>query len=301
MKREKLLLVDGNNTLYRSYFKFKGKGFTNTEGFGTGCIYGFLKILHSNIFRFTPDYVVICFDQSRSKLRMEKLPAYKEHRKHIGMDFEQLDKQRRVLLRILRNLSIPYVKDTKYETEYEADDFIAHLYNQNRDKEVFILSSDEDFVQLVNYPNVKLINPSKDLVITKNNCKEVYGYTTEQAIDMKILCGDSSDNIKGLKGVGPVTALRFLAEHGSIQDYLNSTSKEKINRETLSKLYETNKFMIDLLYYLDKVELDRLPIHYGCNKLNTVSLNILFEKYSLKSFMTKEFITPFKNLKHYAE
>lgn len=73
----------------------------------------------------------------------------------------------------------------------ESDDYIALLYQKNCLSQVYLLSSDEDFVQLLAFPNIKLINPSKDMLVTSKNCKDVYGYTPEQAVDMKILCGET--------------------------------------------------------------------------------------------------------------
>lgn len=299
--KPKILLVDGNNALYRAYYKFNSKGFTNGEGFGTGAIYGFFKILHANVFRFQPDHLVICFDQSRSKHRMETLPQYKENRKKIGVDFESMGKQKRVICRILRQMGIPYIKDTKYETEYEGDDFIALMYQKNATThETIILSSDEDFVQLLNFPNTKIINPSKDLLITTKNCEEVYGYKPSQAVDMKILCGDTSDNIPGFKGVGPKTAIKFLEEYESIHKYLEGNKQDKkLVKKELSDIYNRNKFMVDLMYYLTQVPIDKVPVHQGKDKMNSVKLNTMFNKYKLMSFMSKEFIQPFKNLKKY--
>lgn len=287
-EKERMLLVDGNNLLLRAYFKFKGKGFTNGK-VQTGGIYGFFKILHANIVRFRINKVVICFDHRKSKHRLDIYPEYKAHRQKISEDWTNIfSVQFPIIRRILRNLGITYIWDNNCINEAESDDYLALLYQRNCvSNDIFLLSSDEDFVQLLNYPNIKIINPSKDALITTKNCKEVYGYEYNQAVDMKVLIGDTSDNITGVKGVGPKTALKIL-EKQTAKQYLDKVDPA---------LYKRNLLLIDLFYYLTKHPITELPIHGKKHKKDMVTLNVLFEKYHFKSFMASEFIKPFKQLK----
>lgn len=296
-KNERILLVDGNNALIRAYFKFKGKGFSNGN-IQTGAIYGFFKILYSNIVRFKITSVVVCFDAFKSKKRLEIYPEYKATRKKISEDWDQIFRvQFPIIRRILRNMGIVYVWDNKRINEAESDDYLALLYQKNCLSEVYLLSSDEDFVQLLNYPNLKIINPSKEEVITPKNCKSIYGYEVNQAVDMKILCGDSSDNISGMHGVGPVTALKFLEEYQSIDKYLKSKEvAKKFPKKELEELFKRNRTLIDLFYYLTQVSIEEIPYHSKKRIKNPVTLNLIFEKYQFKSFMAKEFLSVFKNL-----
>lgn len=302
-KKEKLLIVDGNNLLLRAYFKFKNKGFSNGT-ISTGAIYGFFKILYSNITRFNISEVVIAFDCHRSKLREEVYPEYKQHRKRISEDWDQIFKvQFPIIKRILRNMGITYIWDNHGINDMEGDDYLALLYQKNCLQEVYLLSSDEDFVQLLEFPNIKIINPSKDMIITSKNCKEVYGYEPKQAKDMKILCGDSSDNILGLKGVGPKTALKFLEEFGSISSFIasGSTQDKKFEKKQLKRVYDRNRLLIDLFYFLTKVDTEKIPYHIKKRSWDSITLNRIFQKYQLKSFNSSEFIKPFKKLKQYGK
>lgn len=300
MKEERILLVDGNNCLMRAHFKFKNKWFSNGK-IPTSAVYGFFKILYSNIVRFKITSVVVCFDCHRSKLRTDMYPEYKAHRKRISEDWDQIFKvQFPIIKRILRNLGIVYVWDNKRINEMESDDYLALLYQKNCLSQVYLLSSDEDFVQLLAFPNIKLINPSKDMLVTPKNCKDVYGYTPEQAVDMKILCGDTSDNISGIKGVGPKTALKFLEEYGSIREFLKSDhGDKKFPKSELEPIFKRNQLLIDLFYYLTKVNPEVIPYHDKKHAMDKITLNGIFEKYQLKSFMSSEFMKPFKQLKTY--
>ena len=138
------------------------------------------------------------------------------------------------------------------------------------------------------------------MLVTSKNCKDVYGYTPEQAVDMKILCGDTSDNISGIKGVGPKTALKFLEEYGSIREFLKSDhGDKKFPKSELEPIFKRNQLLIDLFYYLTRVNPEVIPYHDKKHAMDRITLNEIFEKYQLKSFMSSEFMKPFKQLKTY--
>lgn len=297
-----ILLVDGHNTLFRAYWKFKQKGFKGPSGVDTGAVYGFMKILHANIFRFQINQVIVTFDHRRSPIRKKLLPQYKEGRPNLAMDYESIMIQKRIICKILRQMGVVYICDTKDETVYEGDDFIALMFQKNVvGNKVYILSSDEDFAQFI-CKGAHIINPSKDCVINKRNCEEIYGYTPDKALDMKMLTGDSSDNIPGYKGFGAKTATKFLEDYGSIFSYLNNDLKhKKVDNDTMRNLYKLNTALIDLNYFITQYPLEDEQIPYRSKKqtMNLRILYIIFDKYGLKSFKIPEFIQPFKKLKKY--
>lgn len=291
MARKKLLIVDGNNTLFRAYYKFKGKGFTNSKGTPTGCIYGFFRILQHNIVRFDINRVIVCFDNKRSPYRLKIYPDYKGGRKDISMDYISIMKQKNSICRILRNLGVSYVLDTKNKYPHEADDWITLATDYYYQWDRYILSSDEDFVQLLS-KNVKIINPSKELIISTRNCEEVYGYTPEHALDTKIMVGDSSDNIKGFPGIGPKKAKAILEKYGTAQKYIGS-----IGDLDLTNKYFINNQLINLRDFQAVNRLkatDKVPYHR--RRYNEDILTSLFDHYSLKSFKSREFMDSFKKL-----
>lgn len=295
MKNKKLiLLIDGENILHRSFHKFENLHAPN--GKPTGAIFGFFKSLNYLIYRFQSSKVVVVFDNGKSKWRLDLLPEYKGHRKNIQIDYESLHKQKRTIMKILKLLNISYVFDKKQEFNYEGDDYIAwikHVVDDN----VLIVSSDKDFCQMI-CKRVKIYNPNKDVLINEKNCKEIMGYSSLECVDYLALVGDSSDDIPGYTGIGPVKARKFLDTWKSIGNFLNNSSNEfpGINRDTLGTLYSRNKILIDLNHFIKLHPIKDIPLVTG-KSINIEKLNKIFSKYSLASFQSREFLEVFKNLK----
>ena len=294
-KNKLLLVIDGENLLHRSYHKFIG--FKSKEGIPSGAIYGFLKSLHSLIFRFNPTSVLVTFDNGRSKFRCDVLPDYKGSRQKLGMDYESLQKQKKVIRRICKLLNTTVLFDKKFVNNYEADDYIAlaaHRYHGN----VIIVSSDKDFAQLIS-ERVKQFNPSKDELVTVHNCNDIMGYTPSECVDYLSLIGDKSDNIPGYPGIGPVKARQFLNQYKSLANYMNHELVDpKYDRVKLGLIWKVNKSLIDLRYFIKEHPVTYVPVVSSkTNDINKRKLITVFEKYTLSSFQTPEFIKPFKNLK----
>lgn len=290
-----LLLVDGENLLHRSYHKFLG--FKSKRGEPSGAIYGFFKSLHSLIFRFQPTSVLVTFDNGRSKYRMDVLPEYKGSRKKLGMDYESLQKQKKVIRKILKHLNTPTVFDKKFEMNYEGDDYIALAAHRFHGK-VVIVSSDKDFAQLIS-ERVKQFNPSKDELVTMHNCKDIMEFAPCECVDYLSLLGDKSDNIPGYPGIGPVKARQFLNQYKSIAYFMNNDIQDsKFNRDQLGKVWSTNRMLIDLRYFIKEHPISKVPVVSSkTNAINNKKLIVIFDKYSLTSFQSSEFIKPFKNIK----
>ena len=216
--RPLLLLVDGHSLAFRSFYAFSkgGEGGLSTkEGVPTSVTYGFLKALLDNGKGLAPQGVVIAFDTAEPTFRHEADEAYKAHRdeapEHFFQDLANLQQ-------ILQQaLDIPLCM----APGYEADDVLGTLANRaaNDGWRVRILSGDRDLFQLVDDqrdiavlymgggPYAKNSGPvemRRDGVISK------LGVTPEEVVDLKALTGDSSDNIPGVKGVGPKTAINLL-------------------------------------------------------------------------------------------
>ena len=219
-----LLLVDGHSLAFRSFYAFSkgGEGGLSTkEGIPTSVTYGFLKALLDNCKGLTPQGVVIAFDTAEPTFRHEADGAYKAHRdvapEHFFQDLGNLQG-------ILETaLDIPLCM----APGYEADDVLGTLANRaaNQGWRVRILSGDRDLFQLVDDgrdiavlymgggPYAKSSGPvemRREGVIAK------LGVTPEEVVDLKALTGDSSDNIPGVKGVGPKTAITLLQAHGDL-------------------------------------------------------------------------------------
>lgn len=293
-KQTKLLIVDGENLLHRSFHKFEAFKY---KGEPTGAIYGFMKSLQSNIFRFNPDHVIITFDNGRSKFRLKILPTYKGSRTKLGMDYESLQSQKSTIRRLLKLLNIPVIYDAPFKNHYESDDYIAWVARYYPGK-VHILSSDKDFCQLID-ARVKIISPAKETIITVNNCLEIMGYMPNECVDYLSLIGDTSDNIPGVKGIGPKKARQFLDTHKSIRRFINlGEGMGAVISSDFIKAADVGEELIDLNYFIDKhplLETD-IPIRYG-KTINTKRLKLLLNEYGLVSLQSSEFMEVFKKLK----
>lgn len=295
MENNKLLLIDGENLLHRSFHKFEN--LKASDGKPSGAIFGFFKSLNYLVFRFKPSNLFITFDNGHSTYRTNICPNYKSHRKNISRDYESLQNQKRVIMRILKNMGIPYIFDKYKECNYEGDDYIAlleHIYHDD----VLIVSSDKDFCQLINN-RVKVFNPSKNdgVLINTKNCKEIMGYSPLECVDYLILVGDNSDDIKGYPGIGPKKARKFLDDWNNIHYFLMNTNNTfpGIDYDLLNEVYNRNNKMINLYLFLKDNPITNIPIVYG--KYNKDRLNRIFKRYSLTSFRSKEFLETFKSLK----
>ncbi len=242
IKKPTLLLVDGHSLAFRSFYAFsKGGegGLTTKDGFPTSVTYGFLKSLLDNCKSIEPKGVTIAFDTAEPTFRHKADPNYKANR-DVAPDifFQDLDQLEEILKESL-NLSICKAPG------YEADDVLGTLANDAAEKgwSVRILSGDRDLFQLVDDerdiavlymgggPYAKSGSPK---LINEKGVREKLGVNPNKVIDLKALTGDSSDNIPGVKGVGPKTAINLLNEnldldgvYKSLQDLEKEGEKAK--------------------------------------------------------------------------
>lgn len=291
MSKKHVLLIDGENILHQSFHKFEK--LKSTDGRPSGAIFGFFKSLHMYIDRFNPKEVYITFDNGHSEFRDKLNPNYKGHRKNISIDYESLQLQKAEIMKILRYLRINYIFDKNKSYNYEGDDFLAYLVLKkfNKDK-VTIVSSDKDFNQLIS-SSVKIFNPRKEQYVREDNCMDLFGYSPDETVDYLSLVGDKSDDIEGYPGMGPKKTRTFLDKYGSINNYLKDHDDEK-----MKAVYEKNRQLIDLKWYINNIPLKSLPIkRYKDKNIKLEKFKEICITYSLASFMTNNFIKVFQELK----
>lgn len=291
--KAKILIIDGNNMLYRAYYKFQN--LRTSKGVLSGVIYGFPYIMNALIKSHLPDDVIVVFDGGRDKKRMEISPDYKGSRKiKLGFDAEDFYRQRDEVIKILHILGIKVL----YQKHKEADDLIWLATRRiKRHCQVVIVSSDKDFNQLIS-KNVSIWNPKLDKRVTHKNCKELTGYEPHQCVDYLTFTGDASDNIKGVPGIGEKRAKDFLEMGQSIESYLLSNDKELkgFEKSKLEDVFLINRKLIGIRLFVRKYMSLRDATISIPKKINTKELNFFCSKHEINTFGTKNFIHAFEKL-----
>jgi len=214
-----LFLVDGNSLLYRSYYAIQR--LSNSAGFPTGAIYGFLASLRKLLDQEKPEYLGVVFDVKGATFRHEVDPDYKAKRKPMPDDLAlQVPK----LKEVLRALRIP----TAEYPRYEADDVLATLAGRAAAKglRAVVVTTDKDLLQIVD-GTTSVWNPAKERTLDEAGVEDFFGVAAGQVVDVLALWGDPSDNIPGVPGIGEKTAKSLIREHGSLEALLAGLDKVK--------------------------------------------------------------------------
>ncbi|HEY9753227.1 MAG TPA: 5'-3' exonuclease H3TH domain-containing protein, partial [Coleofasciculaceae cyanobacterium] len=290
-----LLLVDGHSLAFRSYYAFaKGRegGLRTKTGIPTSVCYGFLKALLEVLETEKPQYVAIAFDVSEKTFRHEADDTYKEGRPETPEDFLPDLQNLQELLATL-NLTVLTAPG------YEADDIIGTLTRRatTHNLQVKILSGDRDLFQLVDESDtVKVLYLSTTYgkgappprEFGPQQVKEKLGVAPAQVVDFKALCGDTSDNIPGVRGIGEKTAVRLLTSFGSLAgiyeaiDQIKGADRKKLETGKASALHSQFMAQIHLDVPLD-VDLETLKLQ----DFNEANLVPLLEKLEFRSFLSK--------------
>lgn len=236
----KLLIVDGNSILNRAFYAIKGPSMLTTrEGVYTNAVFGFITILNKYLEEEQPDYIGVAFDMKAKTFRHLMCEDYKATRK--GMPTE-LVQQLPIVKNVLKAMAIPVIE----KEGIEADDIIG-IYSkaaEDHGLEVAILTGDRDALQLVS-EKVSVIIPTTSKGKTETTrytptvVFEKYGLEPRTLIDLKALMGDSSDNIKGVPGVGEKTAIELLKQFGTLDDLYENL--QQVSREKLRANLESGK------------------------------------------------------------
>ena len=224
----KLVLIDGNSIMNRAFYGIMGsKMLTTKDGKYTNAIYGFLAILFNIIDELKPEYMAVAFDVKGKLKRKELFEGYKANRH--GMP-EELAEQMPVIKDVLRAMNI----DILEKEGYEGDDILGTLakFGERKGLEVTILSGDRDTFQLAS-DNITIRIPRTKAGKTetenynREKIIEEYGIEPKQLIEVKALQGDTSDNIPGVPGIGPKTALSLIQKYHSVKELYEKIEKGK--------------------------------------------------------------------------
>ena len=283
---KKLLLVDGHSILNRAYYGLPP--LTSPDGTPIGAVYGFLNILLKFCNEESPDYLAVAFDLSTPTFRHKMYKDYKGTRKAMDDD---LRVQVPIIKDVLSAMDVAIVT----KEGYEADDIIGTIAKKNAsdDMQVTILSGDKDLLQLADeHISMKTPKTSKGVTTvthyTPEKIEEEFGVTPDEFVLLKAIMGDSSDNIPGVKGVGPKTAAPIVSTYHTLENVIDNI--DNLSSESLKKKMQDGIESMKLSYRLAEIDTDA-PLEFTIEDAqikdfyNPSSFE-LFKKYNFKSFLS---------------
>ena len=218
---DKFLVIDGSSLIHRAFFALPP--LMNKQGMHTGAVYGLCNMLLKLLGEVNPRYMAVAFDKSRKTFRTEMYAAYKGQRKPTP---SELSEQFPLAMKVLSTMGIA----TLELDNYEADDIIGTFaVHAPQDVEVIIVTGDRDELQL--------IDKRTKVYYTKRGISDIHifdeaefaanyeGLVPKQLIELKGLMGDTSDNIPGVPGVGPKTAMKLIKEYTDVETVLANIDK----------------------------------------------------------------------------
>ena len=279
----KLFLIDGHALVFKMYYAFLGRPMVNSKGVDTSILFGFTKYLLELIDRERPTHIAVSFDPPGGTFRNELYPEYKANRGETpALVVEALEP----LTRIVGALDIPVLM----LPGYEADDVIGSAAKRFEAEgfEVFMVTPDKDYGQLVS-PHILQVKPGKaggesEILGVAEVCDKWKIASPAQVIDILAICGDASDNVPGVQGVGPVGAAKLLGKYGTVEgiyahlDELTARQQEQFRAAeghiALSKRLVTIKTDIPLDVTAEQLVFDTAE---------TPELNALLDLYEMPS------------------
>jgi DNA polymerase-1 len=233
MKR--IYLVDVSSLIFRAFYAVRP--LTSPKGVPVNAIYGFLSMLLKLMREEKPDSVVFCYDRKEPSFRKDMFEEYKAHRTDMP---EDLVPQIPYIKKIADDLGIPSLE----VPGFEADDIIGTLaqIGAKHGYEVFIVSGDKDFAQLLK-PHIWIYDTMKNVKIGPAEAKEKWGVHPHQMIDFLSLVGDSSDNIPGVRGIGPKGAQKLLEQYGTLEGIYDNLDEIKGSTHEKLKVDKDNAFL----------------------------------------------------------
>lgn len=237
MKNKKFVIIDAMALAYRAYFAFINRPLTNSKGEVTSAVYGFLNQLIKVFEDHKPDYIAVAFDSKEKTFRHEQYDKYKSSRDKMPDDMiPQLQRIKDIVLA----LNIPlYILP-----RYEADDIVGTAVKIAEEKGLlsFAITPDKDYFQLIT-DKTKVVRPGKmsdeAILYDKQKVVDELGFEPKNMVDYLALIGDSSDDIPGVAGIGPKSAVPLIQKYGTIENIYKHI--EEIEKAGIKKKLEASK------------------------------------------------------------
>ncbi len=279
--KKRLFLIDGNSYAYRAYYAMED--FTTSRGESSGAVYGFSRMLVNLLYKRRPDYLAIAFDLPAPTFRHRRFPTYKANRPKMP---PSLQSQLISIKEITRAFNVQI-----FELEgYEADDLLATVAKKAGEEiDVFIFTRDKDILQLISH-NIKVVDQKKiDHIYDLDWVREKYSLEPARITDVMALCGDSTDNIPGVSGVGEKTSLKLIQEFGSLENLFNNLErvKNKKLQESLRNSVEQVKFYHELLTLNTEAPLEMKIDHLRINETYWEKVVEIFARFEFDELLRK--------------
>ncbi|MCG8643872.1 MAG: DNA polymerase I [Desulfobacterales bacterium] len=277
-----VFLIDGSAFLYRAFHAIRS--LSTAKGHPTNATFGFARILLKLLKENAPAYAAVLFDVKGPTFRHQLYDEYKANRPPMP---EELAVQIPDIKRMIKAFNIPIVE----KPGFEADDLVGTYAKlaQEQGFDVVMVTGDKDFIQLVT-DRCTLWDPMKDTVKNAATVKEEMGIDPVQFIDVLGLAGDTSDNIPGVKGVGPKTAINLIREFGSIDgiyENLDQLAKKKKLHENLSASEEIVRLSRQLAAIDTNVSVSQPVDNFKLTEMDTKKAFELFQELEFKTLATE--------------
>ena len=263
--KKQIYVVDVSSMFFRAFYAIRP--LTSSQGVPVNAVYGFISMIIKLMKDKNPDHIVFCYDRKEPSFRKDLYTEYKAHRTEMPDDMQ---------------VQMPYLKRVAnlfgiFDIElpsFEADDLIGTIAckAQKEDYDVFIVSGDKDFCQLIN-KNIFLYDTMKDTIFDENLVKEKHGVRPSEFIDFLAITGDASDNIPGVAGIGPKGAQKLIEQFGNLENIYENL--DKISSASIKE---------KLLISKEKAFLSKKLVTIICDAPVTNSI----DDFKLKSFKTDE-------------
>lgn len=268
---KRLYLIDGSSYIYRAYFAIRH--LSNSKGFATNAVLGFINMLLKVVREHAPDHLAVVFDAKGPTFRKELYPEYKANRTAMP---EDLVPQIPYIKEVVRAFNMPAIE----KAGYEADDIIATLAKKFAAEglEITVVTGDKDLMQIVS-DRIRLLDTMKDKVSGPAEVAERFGGTPDKVIEVQALAGDSSDNIPGVPGIGEKTAVKLIREFGTVENLLERSAEVKGKMgEKLREFAEQARLSKQLVTLVDDLPLELDYASFALSEPNREALTALFKE-----------------------
>ena len=283
---KKIILVDGNNLLFRSFYAtaYQGVIMKNSKGFPTNALYGFINMMNKIIKDENPSYIMVAFDKGKT-FRHDKYDEYKAGRAEMP---DELKVQFPKAKEVLDTMGIKHFEIDNYE----ADDIIGTLAKMVDEEDEFIatiVSSDKDLLQLISDEvTVKLLKQSGHIMMDREEFRRTYQVDPARMVDLKALMGDASDHIPGVKGIGEKTAINLLSKYETLDNlYANIDSVTGKTKEKLIADKDNAYMSYDLATIYKEVPLNFTLESCKYNGIDKNKLATILEELEFHSLLRK--------------